>query len=302
MEILTDKYKIKIRSLEELGYKPKYKVDRKDEENKHTYTVDGWETFYVGVSSVLNIKAKEFLVPWAAREAALRTAQLLKKMRDKYEKILFKPGVYEFDQQKIKKIFVQLTSSRIIDQVTQWGKVAYRKKKDSAADIGSRAHKALDDIALGLTPNITEDIRYPVEGFLDWMKKTHLTLISGDIKVASIIEEYGGSCDALFIDEKNQLVLADYKTSNQFSDDYICQIGAYSNALYETLGLKTLPPAFIIRFDKNKPVVEIRGIRYINEAYKCFQSLLWAYRLCQIDYWDDVQQWVYKPTKEKIKK
>lgn len=297
MEILTDKYKIKIRSLEELGYKPRYKVDRKDETNKHTYTIDGWETSYVGVSSVLSILNKPYLCPWAAKECSLKAARLLKKLAAKYEKILFKPGVPEFDQQNIKKLYDRLTMAKKIDALTFASKNAHTRLKDTAADIGSRSHLAIDNIINGISPTIDSQTELPVSGFLDWIKKTKLTVAAGDTKVASLEYGFGGSLDLLMVDEQDRPVLGDFKTSKAFSDTFPPQCGAYSQAAFETYGLPTLPPAFIIRLDKLKPIVEIRGIAFVNESWKFFESLLNAYRLAQINYYNDCERWSYAPNK-----
>lgn len=304
MDLITRNplYDLKIKSLDELGLKPKYIVGRKDEKNKHTYTINGGETWFVGVSSILDILSKPQLIPWAAKEGALRTALLTKKLRDKFAKSLFKPGVWEMDQRRVYDLYWDLLSDKRIDRVTNWGKRAWTKIKDSAADIGTRAHEAIDNMIKGKPVLITPDIELPVQGFLHWLSQTNLTIASGDIKVASVEEEYGGSIDAVFVDPKDQIVIGDFKTSKQFSDSYVYQVALYSNAFSETYGLERLAPGFIIRFDKIKPEVEIRGIRYMNEAWKGAQALRWAHRLLNIDYWDDIQRWTYKNSTKKQKK
>jgi len=240
---------------------------------------------------------KPFLIPWASKMCANRIDEILNRFKLRLMPRLFKKGVYEITPAQVFDIFMRLTRPQLLTRLTDYGKKQHRRIADTAADIGTRAHKAIDDMINGRPVTITEDIRLPVEGFLHWLKITNLIIVAGDTKVASAEEKFGGSLDGMVIDQNNALQVLDFKTSNQFADSYAFQMGAYSKAFTETYGLPTLPEGFILRLDKFKPKIEIRKVTFINEAWKTFQSLLWVYQLMKINYYDKTQTWKFTASK-----
>lgn len=83
-------------------------------------------------------------------------------------------------------------------------------------------------------------------------------------------------CDRV---EKMHVMLGDWKSSNRVlgNTEYALQVGAYSQALYETTGIK---PHYhwIIRLDKKKPQYEEYIVRDIKAAQKAFNAINDVYR------------------------
>jgi hypothetical protein len=258
---------------------PNYTVKLLEKDNKHFYSVDNDPTLYPGSTTVLSVISKPYLINWSAKETAEYTKKILNRVRDI-------KGVYLRDK------FLSILYFR--------SKKQHKFKKESSADIGTRAHKAIDDIINGNDPIITPDINFCVDGFILWLSENSLTIISGDLKLASLKYGYGGSLDALAVDHDGKLVVIDFKTSNQISDEYALQVASYCNALKEQFGLDYMPRGIIVRFSKVKVEIEIREIRSVEDSFKCFESALNLYVGMQMEQYQS--KLLLKPENRRKKK
>lgn len=191
---------------------------------KHGYKLDG--KYVPRVTTILSVIAKPALLVWARREA-------LKLVRSGLEPHVGKS--------------VEMTQAFIDELITKADKEPDRIK-DEAANVGTRAHKAIDQIIRGEKPELTTDIIPCVESFMEWKKQSGLELLPGEIKVASKIHGYAGTLDGIARRGKN-LVLTDWKTSNGIWPEYAYQVAAYAEA-YTEISNEEIEEAWIIRFPK----------------------------------------------------
>lgn len=233
---------------------PAYTVELVEKRNAHYYRVDGGDTLYPGVTTVLSVLAKPALIPWAANEAA----------------------------RKIKAYLIQHAQGRPltadeIDKLVEDGRKAHGAIKDEAANFGTRAHQAIDIFIKTGVSQVKEDILPVFQAFCDWKQKTHIEIIGGDLKIASMEYGYGGSLDALgLVDGK--VVIVDFKTSNRINPEYALQVAAYSNSYAEMFGLDYIPEAYILRLGKKTPDFEVRKVKSIQSAFRQFVSALSIWR------------------------
>lgn len=216
--------------------KPNYEVEFAVVRRAHIYRAGGLA--FPSVTKILGIidnGKSNALAIWARREA-------LKLARK------------EFDQAITDGLPL---SAALVDEVLQRADRQPEKLKDAAADLGTRVHEAIDAFVLGKEPVLTDDVLPGFNGFLSWLNTENLTIISGDIAVASREYGYGGRLDAVAVNAKGELGILDWKTSNALRDEYPLQVGAYSIAFEETYGLH---PAFakVVRFGKTDPT-DIEG-------------------------------------------
>lgn len=217
---------------------PAYNVELLDDGKTHTYRVthEGWNfaRLFPGVTGVLGIISKPWLVPWAKKETCKVIEQML---------------LGKLDGEASKRITV---SEEWIKEMIRTAKKRPEKIKDDAADLGTLVHLYIDRIVKGQRLDVREipEQAWPaLSSFQEWWELSGLTFISGDTKVASLTHCYGGSLDALAHDRDGKVVLLDWKTSNQFSEEYALQTAAYADALVQTFGVR--PDRVIIaRFTK----------------------------------------------------
>lgn len=217
----------------------------------HYYQINGSGDLLPGVTTILGATIpKPYLVPWAAKEAANRIKVHLS------EHAVNRP----------------LTADEI-DRLVEEGRKEHEKKRDDAADVGTRAHQAIDAYINGDKVELTDDIRPAVEAFHQWQDNNPFRLVMGDTKVASVNYGFGGSLDILG-ESKDGLGIIDLKTSNQVSWDYALQVAAYAKAFGETFG-EPIMWAMVLRVGKKSPSeFEARPIKNLGKAWDAFLTCL----------------------------
>jgi hypothetical protein len=209
-----------------------------------------------GATTVLKkaIDRSAALTPWAAKmmfEKLLRTVPLVGDM-------LAPMSLVEFT-----KIALE-------------AKGAHKEKLNEAGDIGSLAHKCLEDsiqYAIENTNGIVQELRNIPEdpkamlcvaaGF-SWMTAHNVRWKSTELKIYSREFEYAGTCDGeALVDScddhsccseefKDSISVVDWKSSNALRLDYILQVaGAYEHALREEYGT-VFQNCFVLRLGKNE--------------------------------------------------
>lgn len=232
----------------------KYTVDLLVKGNSHHYRIDGKETLYPGSTTVLEVISKPALIPWAAKEAA-----------NKIKAYLMKHATGR-----------KLTQKEIIHLVDE-GRKAHIEIKEAAADVGTRAHKAINAVIDGGEMKIEDDIRPAVEGFLKFVGEINIKIEHGDRKIASVKYGYGGSLDALGI-ENEKFVIVDFKTSPRIYQEHSLQVASYAQAFMETYDLSYLPEAYILRLGRNEPEFEFRKVPSVKDCLRGFLSALELYQ------------------------
>lgn len=202
-----------------------------------------------GVTGILDVISKPALVPWAKKEALkVVEASLLRRLGQ----------MREINAEWIKTLMEE-------------AKQKPEKIKTEAANIGTRVHEYADLWLQGIRSVPPDDIAVPARTFQDWVEKTNIKFLHGDMPVASLRHGYGGRLDFIATLE-NKIILGDFKTSSGIWEEYILQVAAYVRALNEMYEVKC-EEAVIVRFDKVLPIEpEIRWLTAskLNMAFRGF--------------------------------
>lgn len=253
---------------------PGYFVELVEKDGQHFYSVNKSPSWFPGVTGILAHLSKEAIVPWTARETSLY-----------WQKIMLKVNGHALDE-------------KFFDLLMRRAKKQPRFIKERAGRIGSHAHKVFDSIVkkekevAGTTPFM--------ESFEYWLKTEKLEIIGGDTKIASLEYGYGGSLDALALDENGDLVIIDFKTGNSLWDSHSYQVAAYSQAFKETYGLAYRPGGVVIRFVKDKEKYERVECRDINDSFLGFKAALDASNVSKLVHFHN-RKLMKPPKKEKLK-
>lgn len=232
---------------------PLYKVKLVNDDTGRYYSVeaDGRNYRFEGVTSILNHIPKPWLGPWMKKAA-------LENVRKKLLSYGSDPVILEPD---------------LIEEIIKAGKAEPDKIKDTAGDFGTRAHKIFNDLIIarntaGAVVHIPDEFMDCVAGFNDWLNKTGIEVVAGEVPIANIFHQYGGSLDAVGVRDGLCGIL-DWKTSNQFSTSFALQVAAYGVGLFHTY--KIMPKwAIIVKFDKEKPKYEIKEVKDLDVAFVAF--------------------------------
>lgn len=244
---------------------PLYDVKLIVDGRQHFYQIGADEKWHPGVTTALGMINKPALIPWAAKMVSENIKEALMEH-------WATPGTEDRDKQHLSK--------EQIERICLEGKNIYKKKSQAAADVGTRAHKAIDLILHGEPYQLDDDIKIPVEAFLDWKGRQTLTFELGDTRIGSRLFGYGGSLDMVAFDG-NEAILIDLKTSNGIYPEMGYQIGAYSQAFKETYGIE-VKEAMILRIGKDKPEFEVKKVGNISA---CLEGFLAALKLYQLSKW-----------------
>lgn len=232
---------------------------------KQGYKLDG--KYVPRVTTILSAAfAKPGLLVWARREA-------LKLARKELESFVGQS--------------IQMTPQFLDELIAKCDREPDRQK-DEAADIGTRAHQAINEIILGKEPKIDSDILPCVQGFLDWQKSTDIKLTAGELRVGSLAYGYAGTLDGIG-SRGGDLILVDFKTSNSIRpQEYSAQVGAYVRA-YEEIHHRGIAEGWILRFSKTEPqagqpAFEARKIRDLGMAFRLFLNAKDIYDSAKYDW------------------
>jgi len=248
---------------------PLYEVKLIVDGKQHFYTMGEDETYFPGVTTCLQQINKPALIPWAVKACSDNIKDYLK-------------------QHAVNRIL----TDQEVEQACLEGKNIYKKKASDAADIGSRVHKACDDIIRGTYKDEVlmgagrygADIAAGVQGFLDWKASNSLTIELGDTKIGSKVFGYGGSLDFVAF-QGSEPIIFDIKTTKKRKDadhgiypEYAYQLAAYAQAFHETYGLE-VKNVYALWLNKEKPEFKPVKISNLSEAFQGFLAALKLYKL-----------------------
>lgn len=248
---------------------PLYDVRLIEDGRNHYYTIGNDEKWYPSSTTVLKCLDKPALIPWA-----------LNQMGDNIKDILSNREIKPWEEGEI-------------DGIIKEAKGIYKKKSAEATDLGSRAHKAIDDIIKGNAPEITDDIRPAVDGFLKWKEEQHIEIIAGDTRIGSKLFGFGGSLDFVGLDG-DQVVIFDNKTNKKRKDrdhglypEAAYQLSSYAVAFKETFGLP-VKAVYGLWLDKEKGGFKAVKVSNINAAFEVFLACLKIYQNQKFEMFDDL--------------
>jgi len=227
-------------------------VPIKFDEAGHTYTNTETGEFYVGATTIIQTKSKDFLKYWTIKAGVKYLGWFDPKETDPKEglKIL---------KEKLAKL--KKCTPKEYYQILEQAKKAWAQKSKGALDKGKLFHSWAESFIAGENPKMPEDkeVLSSVNAFLDWAGKHQIEWLASELMVASMTHKFAGTLDFIArID--GILTLGDFKTSNQMSEDYDLQLAGYWIALNEMLkeGEERPPQRLIVRVSKTGGDFETR--------------------------------------------
>jgi len=213
-----------------------------ERDGKHIYRNPVTGDMYQGVSTVSSIIPKDWLAAWGAKEAV----KALGYSDYKDTKLALEI------QEAIKKE----TLEQYVKRLQEAKGASSRKSKQAMVD-GTKGHKWLESfveariqgstLAYSL-PMPTEELKRPLEQFLDWERKNVDYWIASEAFVVNPEKRYAGQLDAIYMSKDGKLCLADFKFASHISEDYWLQTAGYA-ACFESYGI-TFDNRVIIRLPK----------------------------------------------------
>jgi hypothetical protein len=160
----------------------------------------------------------------------------------------------------------------------------YKVTRDQAADAGSLAHAAVEawirkeEYTFIGDPAIVKRAQTAVRAFHQWAAQTHLQIIEPEISLVSEIYRYGGTMDAILLD--NRRAIADWKSSAALYPDMLVQIAAYGQLWNEHHPDDPVTGGFhLIRFDKEYGDFHHHYWGELDAAWETFVALRRVYDL-----------------------
>lgn len=248
-----------------------------------------------GVTTVLNVVNKPFLVPWAAK-LVIETLKSLMLNPDGSIKNFSTEDLFTwFDEAKNK----------------------HKEKLNEAGDIGSLAHDALEEsvkwaiefnggvVKSNPVVNPPQWLNAPEDNIrkaqncanvaFDWMIAHNVRWLHTERKIYSREYDYSGTLDGdALIDSctdrfckgcrgrvfKNRRAITDWKSSNHLSDTYAYQTAAYQFAHIEEFPDLYIPDRWIMRLGKEEGDFEAWYLpdEYFEADFEAFLAALQLYR------------------------
>ena len=243
--------------LQNFNYKPLPIVFSRD---GHTYRLNNIPL--IGTTTVINCKAKDFLMWWTVKEA-------YKYLQTNWD---------------IERVYTPEEKETLL----LTAKKAWTVKQDKACDSGKISHALIQEsIEKGTRfgsegiehklPQVQSEVRSVYSNWLAWEKTHEIVYLATELVVGSEVLWTGGTIDAIALVD-GRLEILDWKSSSQLSEDVFIQTANYKFMLLEG-GVGPEIGRRVIRFSKTEPLFEDHLIKsnYLKDL-ECFKALLTIYR------------------------
>ena len=225
----------------------------------HAYLLD--DKPITGVTTILKVIAKPFLIPWAANMAVDYIKMRFEKAGDTRS---------EFYENPLE-----------LDKVFQEAREAHTQKRDKAGDIGKEAHKLCENWIKSKDGNVKKSkspqVNKMVRNFCEWANKNKVKFIASEKKVFSEKYWFCGTYDFLCeIDKK--IWLGDIKTGSGIYPDMFFQTAGYQICEEEMNPKLKIDGHIIVNIKKNGTLLEKRSISN-KDNKEAFLSALTLYRI-----------------------
>ena len=174
----------------------------------HTYTWNDGATLVSplpSVTTIIGVLDKSGpLVGWAKRETAacaVRNLDMLAKMR----------------------------ATGGDAAATEWLKKIPDYQRDTAADVGTRIHRLVEQLARGTEPEVTAEEAPFIDGYRRFLAAYQPRFLAVEEMVASLRHRYGGTLDALAVIGGETWIL-DVKTGAGIYPETALQLASYASA------------------------------------------------------------------------
>jgi hypothetical protein len=188
---------------------------------------------------------------------------------------------------------------RFVHGIVDAAKDNYRKVKNDAANIGSLAHRVLEQIlkhrsglcaapslplkpdsllAPGLTPEMVEMANKCVKAGIEFFDKHELEVIQSEAPRWSPTYGYIGTGD-LIAKLNGVLSVLDFKTGKRPYAEYFLQTAAYQHAYQEEFPEQAIQARWIVNVGRDGELqTESRTNESFETDFRCFLALLRVYR------------------------
>lgn len=252
---------------------------------KHFYTVTVPRVcdraYQPGVTTIIGMKDKSrALLPWAVNTMSERAKELIQCVAES-----------DFN----KEIAVAIVDA---------AKDTYRKKRESAAEIGSVAHDVLERVLMsrygicdepvlpltewpGMNAEQVEMANKSIKAGLRFIKAHNIRVLQAEAPRWSATYGYVGTGD-LVAEVDGELAILDWKTGKHIYAEYFLQTAAYQKAYEEEFPDQKIIKRWIVNIGRDgKLAHEVRGNDTVDVDFGCFLSLLNLWR------WDQTNQGAY---------
>jgi hypothetical protein len=232
------------------------------DEKKHMHTLDGKPL--MGVTTVLGVINKPMLIQWSANMAV---DFIESHKTDAHFNMSTGIGSISFDMG--------------FDELLKEARVAHRKKKEAAGDLGTELHAKIELVILrAIQENngfITEEMQ--VDGthlFVAWAITNNVKFLASEKNIYSEEWWVGGITDIICeIDGKR--FIGDVKTSSGIYPEHYIQASAYSKMAVE-MGLYEKFDGVVIINCKKDGGFDVQYNLDIEGNVKCFEAALTLYK------------------------
>lgn len=219
---------------------------RVGEDGPRMYEIDG--VAYPSVTTVLSVISKPALVPWATNMALANVEQVLRDSGG--PPTLVDDGYGDW-----------------VSAIVEAARKTPMAARDKAADVGTRAHAAIEASILGQEPMLTPDIATAHGNFFSWLKESGLAIVDAEQVVVSKQHGYAGTRD--FLAKRlfdGALFMGDIKTSNGLYPEYLLQVAAYAAGHQEMVDNLdgAIEGTVLVRVGKTDPTDQ--EVRWRSEA------------------------------------
>ena len=161
--------------------------------------------------------------------------------------------------------------------------IDYRKKRDSAGDIGTLAHYLIECDIKGIKPDLSEyspaNLEKAENAYLSWLewKKNFGKIKTIASEKQLVCNDFGGTLD--WIIEQDNYILIDFKTSKAIYFEMPCQLAAYKYLWNINNPDKKIKTCYILRIGKEDGEFEQRKYTNLDKEEAFFLNLVKVYRL-----------------------
>jgi len=160
----------------------------------------------------------------------------------------------------------------IIDATYMEARGAAIRARDTAAELGTDGHAVFEKICWNEPYSIEKEarpeIRECVRSFADFwgsLGPSQPATFATEVAIASPTHKFGGSVDFVGKDSEGEWVICDWK-SGRLHDEAALQLGAYTQALYETYGI-TVSSAAAVRVPIDGSEVEVHWVKNLDKSF-----------------------------------
>jgi hypothetical protein len=221
-----------------------YKFDKKN----HIHTLD--DKPLCGITTVLGVISKPFLIQWSANMACEYVEKNLKDLKD-------------------------------LPEVLKEAKVAHRKKKEKAGDWGTQVHEAVEEwIKTGQEPKFDGKQQMAFNNFKKWAEDNKVKFLESEKHLYSEEMWTGGICDLIF-EMNGKKYVGDIKTSSGIYKEAFFQMGGY-HLMLEEMGVNDIEGYIVINLKKDGTIdtmlaenmqVNKDAFKYALGLYKTIQRI-----------------------------